>query len=90
MRFGAMTSRITVMTDSGDSHFGIVGADQEDHVQLVGAHGVHTRIPVASIVTRHKDKSLMPDDLPERISPRQLRDLVAYLASLQVDPSEDP
>ena len=33
-----------------------------------------------------KGKSSMPDDLTKFMTLRELRDLVAYLASLQVDP----
>ena len=65
---------------------GIVKTETEDFVELVLADGSQTRILKDEIDARRKGNSSMPADLIKQLTPRELRDLVAYLASLKVDP----
>ena len=75
-----------ILNDSGQTFTGIVKSENEDFVDLVQSDGSQVRIPVEEIEARRKGKSSMPDDLIQQMSNRELRDLVAYLASLKVDP----
>ncbi len=73
-----------VANDNGQVFTGIVKSETTDTLELIQSDGAVVRIPVAEIVARRKGKSSMPADLIKYLSPRELRDLVAYLSSLQV------
>ena len=64
---------------------GIVRTETDDFVELIQADGSHQRIAVDDIDLRRKGKSSMPNDLTKHLTPRELRDLVAYLVTLKVD-----
>jgi quinoprotein glucose dehydrogenase len=76
----------TILNDSGQTFTGIVKAETDEFLDLVQNDGSQIRIPQVEIEARRKGKSSMPDDLTSQMSQRDLRDLVAYLASLQIDP----
>lgn len=78
-----------IADDAGQVYTGIVKSDTDDFVELIAADGSQKRILVEEIVARRKGKSSMPDDLIKYMTLRELRDLVAYLASLKVDPRAD-
>ncbi|QDT10453.1 PVC-type heme-binding CxxCH protein [Planctomycetes bacterium K23_9] len=65
---------------------GIVRSETDDFVELLLADGSQVRIEQDDIEARRKGNSSMPDDLTKHMTARELRDLVAYLASLKVDP----
>ena len=71
-----------VATDDGQVFAGIVQADIDDQVELLMPDGAIVRIPDDEIVARKKGPSSMPADLIRHLSARELRDLVAYLATL--------
>ena len=75
-----------IADDSGQVFTGIVKSENEDTVELIQSDGAQVRIPTDEIVARRKGNSSMPQDLTKFMTPREMRDLVAYLASLQVDP----
>jgi quinoprotein glucose dehydrogenase len=75
-----------IRNDTGQIFTGIVKTENEDFVDLVQSDGSQVRIPVEEIEARRKGKSSMPEDLIQQMSNRDLRDLVAYLASLKEDP----
>lgn len=68
---------------------GIVKLETDDYVELILNDGSQKRIPQDDIEARKKGKSSMPGDLTKNLSARELRDLVAYLSSLKVDPRAD-
>ncbi|QDV42672.1 HEAT repeat protein [Stieleria neptunia] len=70
----------------GRVHSGIVKSENDDVVELILADGSQQRILQDDIEVRRKGNSSMPADLTKHLTARELRDLVAYLASLQVDP----
>ena len=70
----------------GEVSTGIVKSETDDFVELLLADGSVSRIAQDDIEARRKGKSSMPDDLTKHMTARELRDLVAYLASLKVDP----
>ena len=75
-----------IANDSGQVFSGIVKAENDNFVELIQNDGGQVRVLQDEIVARRKGKSSMPDDLTKYMTMRELRDIVAYLASLQVDP----
>jgi quinoprotein glucose dehydrogenase len=75
-----------IADDSGQVYTGIIRAEDDDVVELIGADGVIQRIDQENIIGRKRGKSAMPEDLTKSMTMRELRDLVSYLASLQVNP----
>jgi len=75
-----------IANEDGQVITGIVKTENDEFVELTQADGSQRRIFQDEIVVRKKGKSSMPADLAKLISPRELRDLVAYLSSLKVDP----
>ncbi len=78
-----------IADEDGNVFTGIIASENDERVELIAADGVHHRIEKDLIVARKKGLSSMPLGLAELVSARELRDLVAYLASLQVDPSSN-
>jgi quinoprotein glucose dehydrogenase len=70
----------------GKVYSGIVKTENDQAVELMLADGTQVKILQDDIELRRKGKSSMPADLIKHLNPRELRDLVAYLASLKVDP----
>jgi len=76
-----------VIADEDGSVFtGIVANENETIVELIAADGTRNVIEKEFIVARKKGKSSMPAGLTELMTARELRDLVAYLVSLQIEP----
>ncbi|MBA4032598.1 MAG: glucose dehydrogenase [Planctomyces sp.] len=64
---------------------GIIKSEADGKLVLQPAEGNPITVNVAEIEERSVGKSGMPEDLAGKISRRELRDLVAYLASLKSD-----
>jgi quinoprotein glucose dehydrogenase len=77
-----------IVDDSGNTSTGIVASENDESVILIQNDGTRKRIYQDEIVARKKGNSSMPADLTKYMTKRELRDLVAYLASLKVDPRE--
>lgn len=71
-----------IADDIGVTHIGIVTKEDDEQVELIKADGTRVTLFKEEIVAREKGKSAMPADLLNYLSPRELRDLVAYLGSL--------
>lgn len=71
-----------VLTEDDEIFTGIVKSENDTELVLVLADGKNVTIPVDAITDRRKGKSSMPLDLYKYLSDRELRDLVAFLASL--------
>jgi quinoprotein glucose dehydrogenase len=67
---------------------GIIKAEDKKTVKLVTAEAKELSIPVDEIVARRTGPSAMPDDLHKKLSRRELRDLVEFLASLKEPPKK--
>ena len=78
-----------VATEDGDVVTGIVRSDSEEYLELLLADGTYKRIDQSDVIARKTGNSSMPAELTKLITPRELRDLVAYLSSLVVDPRAD-
>ena len=77
-----------IVDDEGQMVTGIVRNENDEFVELLLPDGSQRRIEQEAIEVRRKGNSSMPADLVKHLTPRDLRDLVAYLASLKVDPRE--
>jgi quinoprotein glucose dehydrogenase len=62
---------------------GIVVAEDEATVKLKTADGTVVALPAKSIEARASGPSAMPADLVAKISRRELRDLLEWLATLR-------
>ncbi|WP_164103290.1 PVC-type heme-binding CxxCH protein [Candidatus Laterigemmans baculatus] len=74
-----------IADDLGTVHTGIVRRETEEVVELIRADGSLVRVPTEEIVARRRGQSAMPADLVKYLTPRELRDLVAYLSGLETE-----
>ena len=77
-----------VLTDDGRVRTGVLRADTEAAVTLVMPTGEEVVIPAETVLDRAVGTSAMPADIPDALSKREMRDLVAYLATL-TEPAEE-
>lgn len=70
-----------VVTEGGKVITGRVEKETEDHVSLITAEGDRVELPADAISARQRAKSAMPDDIGQRLTMTQLRDLVEFLAT---------
>ncbi|MEL7334856.1 MAG: HEAT repeat domain-containing protein, partial [Planctomycetota bacterium] len=75
-----------VLDDVGQQYSGIVRSETDDYLELLLSDGRAVKIEQDAIELRKKGMSSMPADLTKLMTARELRDLVAYLESLKVDP----
>jgi quinoprotein glucose dehydrogenase len=73
--------QVLVRTKSGEILTGRREREDERELVLLDAEGRLLPVAKASIEERKAGKSAMPEDLAKKLSPRDLRDLVAYLAA---------
>jgi quinoprotein glucose dehydrogenase len=71
-----------ILTDEGQTVAGILLSEDADTVKLKTADGTIKNVAVASIDERTSGPSSMPADLAGKLTRRELRDLIAWLASL--------
>ncbi len=76
-----------VADEDGQVFTGIVQTDDEQHIELLQADGSLVRISKDEITARKQGQSSMPADLVRHMTARELRDLVACMASLHADES---
>lgn len=69
--------------DSGKFVTGIVRHESASQIELVDAEAKSVIVDPTTVETRVKGKSPMPDNLMEHTSPRELRDLIAFLSQLK-------
>ncbi len=77
---------VIIQDDDGQIHTGILKSEDESNIQIMDSLGVIESIPTDSVTGRRKGMSSMPGDLTRFLSRRELRDLVAYLKSLDGTP----
>jgi quinoprotein glucose dehydrogenase len=71
---------VVILTDQGKTISGILQAETGDFIRLTTADGNLIVINKVSIDERRRGKSAMPDDVSTHMSPRDVRDLVEFLA----------
>ncbi len=77
---------VVLLTEDGQVITGILRQENADTIELIDAEAKLQRIDTSEVVSRKKGKSAMPIDLLKNLTRRELRDLVAYLASLKEAP----
>jgi quinoprotein glucose dehydrogenase len=75
-------SAVLTLTD-GRVVSGVVKEDTKKQVKIVTAEAKEMVIGIEDIESRRTGPSAMPDDLPKKLSRRELRDLVEFLISLK-------
>lgn len=74
---------VVLLTEDDEVLTGIVRRETEQVIELIDADGKITEVDPEAVVARKQGQSAMPADLVKFLSRRELRDLVAYLASLK-------
>ena len=72
-----------VVTDDGRTVSGIVKAETDEGLTILTGDGREERLATASIEDRATGASAMPADIAAKLTPRELRDLVEWLAGLR-------
>jgi quinoprotein glucose dehydrogenase len=73
---------VVLLTDEGQVLSGILKRETDTLIELIDAEGKLIQVQPAHVESRQIGKSSMPVDLLKHLTRRELRDLVAYLASL--------
>jgi quinoprotein glucose dehydrogenase len=74
---------VVLTLTSGKSVTGIVKAENDKEIRLMTAEGQVVTVAKSNIEERQAGKSAMPEDLVQKLSKRDLRDLVEFLAGLK-------
>jgi quinoprotein glucose dehydrogenase len=73
---------VLVLAD-GRTVSGVLKADDKKQVRLMTAEATELVVPADDIESRRTGPSAMPDDLHKKLTRRELRDVVEFLASLK-------
>jgi len=73
---------VVILDDEGKTVSGILKSENDSELTLMDAQGALIKINKESIDERKKGLSSMPADLLNYLNKRELRDLVAYMATL--------
>jgi quinoprotein glucose dehydrogenase len=71
-----------ILTDDDETISGVLKSEDNKMLRVMDAQGLLIEVEKDTIVNRKKGQSSMPADLMKYLTRRELRDLVAYLASL--------
>ncbi|MFQ3594053.1 MAG: c-type cytochrome [Gemmataceae bacterium] len=74
---------------NGTTRSGIVRAETDKEIVLLTPEGAQISVRKDRIEQRNIGRSAMPEDLHKHLSPREMRDLIEFLASLKNPPKED-
>jgi quinoprotein glucose dehydrogenase len=77
---------VTLDLEDGRTVSGVLRSKTEKEYVIVTAENKMLTIPKIDVAKEKPDRSAMPDDLIKKLSPREVRDLVEFLASLKVAP----
>ena len=67
---------------------GIIKSEDKKEMKLVTAENKEIAVSVEDVASRRTGPSAMPDDLHKKLSRRELRDVVEFLASLKEPPKK--
>ena len=82
---------VVIWDMDGVSHSGIIGQRTARSLELLNAEGVSQELILLEEIDEiQKGNSSMPEDLVQKLSRDELRDLIAYLASLTEEPANAP
>lgn len=72
---------VVLQTDDGQTHVGVLRSEDDEFVRLITPEGTLLAVPKTQIEERASGASAMPEKLVEQLTPRELRDLIEYLAT---------
>ena len=78
---------VILVTTDGRVHSGILRTEDAERIQIMTPTGALETLTKADIEERANGQSGMPQDLLKNLSRADVRDLVAYLATLQEEPA---
>ncbi len=73
---------VVLLLDDGRIVTGVLRREDADEIELATAEGSIIKVEKRRIEARRRGPSAMPSDLVDRLSPRELRDLIEFLATL--------
>jgi putative heme-binding domain-containing protein len=76
--------------DTGKVVTGIVRRENDSVIELVDAAAKTIMVDPKTIENRIKGSSAMPENLVDQMTPRQLRDIIAYLSELRTGTPSTP
>jgi len=79
---------VSLIDHDGRVLSGVVRSENDTTIELISAEGRRLTIPKDQVDVRKEAKSPMPEDLAKRLSTSDIRDLVAFLASLKAAPQQ--
>src|SRR5690606_11788412 len=74
---------VVIADVDGRVHTGVVRNESSEQMELLTAEGALLVIPQDAIEQRSVGKSAMPEDLAEKLTKRDIRDLVEWLSQLK-------
>ena len=74
---------VMVTMKNGATYAGLVKGETDTELQLESPEYGSLKLAKADMVSRQRGLSAMPEDLKQFLTPREVRDLVEYLASLK-------
>lgn len=77
---------VVLLTEDDETLSGILKSETDSKLSIMDAQGAVIEVEKDAIVSRKKGLSSMPADLMKYLTKRELRDLVAYLSSLDGSP----
>ncbi len=77
----------SMLLETGLAVSGILRRENDTHAVLVDPDGKEIVVELAEIEERSQGLSAMPEGLTQNMTPRHLRDLVAYLSTLKTPPT---
>lgn len=80
---------VTLVLDDGTTVSGTLRGEDADTIQLLLADGSRRAVLKAAVEDRAAGLSGMPADIRDKLTLRELRDLVAYLATLESPPQPE-
>lgn len=80
---------MTLVLDDGTTVSGTLRGEDDDTIQLLLADGSRRAVLKSTVEDRAAGLSGMPADIRDKLTLRELRDLVAYLATLDSPPQPE-
>jgi quinoprotein glucose dehydrogenase len=74
---------VVLTTNRGITHVGVLKTENDKEIRLMTADAKLVVVPKKDVDERQTGKSAMPEDIITKLSKRELRDLLEFLASLK-------
>jgi quinoprotein glucose dehydrogenase len=78
---------VVLATSDGKIHTGVLRGEDANEIRLITPLGEQIGVPKSTIEERKSGPSAMPNDLAQKLSKSELRDLIEFLARLKSAPT---